>query len=185
MPGRPVCPADRPPPSTSSKHYPVVPMKSKSGPVVVCLAVIAVIVIAANKLAPDPVSFKAVSRESVFGTLSWLFVVALFVERAVEVIISVMRDSGASPLEQKLDAARQTVAQQVKIAPTVAADLGPVHDAQAALATYRMATKELAVRVSFVLSLFVSLAGVRAFASIVATVPPANWLFPTADMIVT
>ena len=160
-------------------------MKTKVGSVIACLAIVALLVIAANKLAPDPVTFKPITKDSFMGTLSWLFVVALFIERAVEVIVSVMRDSGAAPMADAVKAAKEKAAEQVRVTPGAVAYLDGLHAAQKTLSAYRAETKEFALCVSFVLSLFVSLAGVRAFDSIVNKVPDANWLFATADMIVT
>jgi hypothetical protein len=160
-------------------------MKSKSGLVIVCLAIVALSLIAFNKHAPDAVTFKALTRESFFGTLSWLFVVALFIERAVEVIVSVLRDSDATTLENKVDAEQQKILEQAKVTPGALAYLNGLHDAQQKLSDYRSETQGLALTVSFVLSLFVSLAGVRAFETIVDKIPSENWLLPTADMIVT
>jgi hypothetical protein len=160
-------------------------MKSKAGPIVVAIAVAALAAVQYTGNSPAPVVFMPVTPQSFIGTMSWLFVVALFAERAVEVIISVLRDAGASPLELQCDAAQEKVDEQIRANPGAVADLTAVHGAQAALAEYRSATKELALCISFVLGLFVSLAGVRALESIVTAVPAANWLFPIADIILT
>jgi hypothetical protein len=160
-------------------------LKSKAGPIVVGIAIAALVVLEINGRSPAPVSFKPVTQQSFFGLMSWLFVVALFVERAVEVIISVIRDAGASPLEQACEAAQDKVDEETRVNPGSVADLGEVHRTQAAIAAYRSETKQIALCIGFVLGLFVSLAGVRALDSIVNTVPAANWLFPIADIILT
>ncbi|MHB8523487.1 MAG: hypothetical protein ACYDH9_22390 [Limisphaerales bacterium] len=160
-------------------------MKSKVGSVIVIVAIVALIVIAISGKTPDSVAFKPIGRNSLLGTLSWLFVVALFIERAVEVIVSTLRDADAAPLEQAVDAAQDTIDAQAKVTPGAVPYLDQLHAAQKKLLDYRSETKELALSVSFVLSLFVSLAGVRALGSIVNAVAATNWLFPTADVIVT
>ena len=160
-------------------------MKSKAGPIVAGVAVVALIAIALNGQCPVPVLFKPVTEQAFLGTMSWLFIVALFVERAVEVIISVVRDSGASPLESQVDAAQGKMDEQNRVTPGAVAYQTDLHRSQAELASYRAATKEMALSVAFVLGLFVSLAGVRALSAIVVSVPANNWLFPTADVLLT
>jgi hypothetical protein len=160
-------------------------MKSKAGPVIVGLAIAALVAIALNGTSPAPVLFKPVTQQAFLGTMSWLFIVALFVERAVEVIISVLRDSGAAPLESQVDNAQEKVKEQSRVTPGAVAYLVETQAAQAALAAYRAVTKEIALCIGFVLGLFVSLAGVRALSSIVNSVPADNWLFPIADIILT
>jgi hypothetical protein len=158
---------------------------SRVGGVVVCFAIVALVAISANNLSPSPVAFKQITRQSFLGTLSWLFIVALFLERAVEVIISTLRDAEASVLESAVDAANQKIADQAKIMPGGTAYLKELQDAQRVLLGYRTETKEIALCTSFVLGLFVSLAGVRALDSVVNAIPAANWLFSTADIVIT
>jgi hypothetical protein len=160
-------------------------MKSILGPIIVGLAIAALIAVAFNGKSPAPVLFKPVTQQSFLGTMSWLFIVALFIERAVEVIISVLRDSGASPLESRVDTAQKKVKEQARVTPGAVAYLDEVQGAQAALDSYRAGTKEIALCISFVLGIFVSLAGVRALDAIVNFVPSDNWLFPIADIILT
>jgi hypothetical protein len=155
------------------------------GPIIVGLAIAALIAVALNGQSPAPVLFKPVTQQSFLGTMSWLFIVALFVERAVEVIISVLRDAGAAPLETQVDAAQKKIKEQARVTPGSVAYLDELQRAQAALSTYRAGTKEIALCISFVLGLFVSLAGVRALDAIVNSVPSNNWLFPIADILLT
>jgi hypothetical protein len=160
-------------------------MKSRIGNIIIVMAVAALIVISIDGKRPDAVSFKVITRDSLFGTLSWLFVVALFIERAVEVIVSTLRDAGADPLQHDIDIAQEKIDAQAVATPGAIPYLDQLHAAQRRLLVYRCDTKELAHCVSFILGLFVSLAGVRALGSIVDTVPSENWLFPTADIIIT
>lgn len=160
-------------------------MKTKMGAVIVVLAIAALLVIAILGAAPGIVPFKPISRQAILGTLSWLFVVALFIERAVEVIVSTLRDAEAATLQQKVDAEQEKVDAQAKLTPSALPYLTQLHAAQQRLIDYRSDTKELALCVSFILSLFVSLAGVRAFGSIMMPPSPATWFFAAADVIVT
>jgi len=160
-------------------------MNTKIGIAVVIAVIIGSIGIAIGGKTEDVVAFKSLSRDSVLGTLTWLFIVATFIERAVEVIVSTCRDAEANALEHAVDTAQDKIDAQAKVAPGAVPNLDPLHAAQKELLDYRSATKELAMCISFVLSIFVSLAGVRAFGSIVDSVPSANWLFSVADIIVT
>ena len=160
-------------------------MKAKIIGLIVVLGIAGVMVVAISGNIPGIVSFKSITRDSVLGVLTWLFIVALFIERAVEVIVSTIRDADAAPLALEVKAAQDKIAAQAKITPNSLPYLDPLHVAQKKLEEYRSETKELAMCVSFIISILVSLAGVRAFGSIVETVPPSNWIFPTADIIVT
>jgi hypothetical protein len=131
------------------------------------------------------VTFKTITRDSVLGTLTWLFIIALFIERAVEVIVSSLRDGGAAVLEHGVQAAQDTIDAQAKVTPGSVPYLHSLHVAQKNLLDYRSDTKELALCISFLISLFVSIAGVRAFSLIANAIPPANWLFSAADILVT
>jgi len=160
-------------------------MKTKMGGMIVGLSIIGALVIIFTGSIPGVIAFKSITRDSVFGVLTWLFIVAVFIERAVEVIISTIRDAGADSLQHYVDAAQDKIDAQAKITPGSLPYLDPLHAAQEKLLEYRSRTKELALCVSFVISIFVSLAGVRSLGTIVETVPPGNWLFPAADIIVT
>ncbi len=152
---------------------------------IVILAIIGALVIVVSGNTPGIVTFKPITRDSVLGVLTWLFIVALFIERAVEVIVSTLRDAKADLLQQDVNTAKDKINAQAKVTPGSLPYLDPLHAAQTSLLQYRAETKELAMCISFIISIFVSLAGVRAFGSIVETVPPSNWMFPAADIIVT
>ena len=87
--------------------------------------------------------------------------------------------------EGAVDAEQGRLDEAAKAAPAVPLNLDALHAAQKNLADYRAETKEVALCVGFVLGIAVSLAGIRAFASIVDTVPAGNWLFSTVDVLVT
>jgi hypothetical protein len=82
-----------------------------------------------------------------------LILLALFVERACEVVISAWRDHGAQVLQHKVEAA----------APASA----PF--AQQTLDLYRVHTQKLAFIITFTLALFGALVGVRAIEPLLAT----------------
>jgi hypothetical protein len=160
-------------------------MKTKMGGASVALTIIGALTIAITGYIPGIIAFKSITRDSALGVLIWLFIVALFIERAVEVIVSTIRDAGADSLQHDVDTAQEKIDAQAKVTPGSLPYLDPLHVAQKKLLEYRSETKELALGVGFLISIFVSLAGVRALGSIVQTVPPANWSFSAADVIVT
>ncbi|MDR3458532.1 MAG: hypothetical protein P4N60_13865 [Verrucomicrobiae bacterium] len=160
-------------------------MKTTAGIVIVILTIVGSLLIAIFWKTPDPVVFKPMGRDSVLGTLTWLFVVALFIERAVEVIVSTCRDADADVLEHNVTTAQAKIDAQTKVTPGSVPYLDPLHGAQKEMLKYRSETKQFAMCVSFILSIFVALAGVRTFGSIVETYPAGNWLFSAADIIVT
>jgi hypothetical protein len=161
-------------------------MKTKAASILVVLVVLATVgVISVKDLAPGTVSFQQFAPQAVLGILAWLFAVAVFIERAVEVIVMVLRDAEADVREGVVDAEQGRLDEAAKAAPATPLNLDALHAAQKNLADFRAETKEIALCVSFVLGIAVSLAGIRAFASIVNAVPAGNWLFPTVDILVT
>ena len=152
---------------------------------IIVAALIGAMVVAVSWKTPDVVAFKPITRDSVLGTLTWLFVVALFIERAVEVVVSTLRDADAALLEHAVQAAQEAIDAQTQVTPGAVPYLQSLHIAQKNLLDYRSDTKELALCVSFIIGLFVSMAGVRAFSLIANAVPPSNWLFSAADILVT
>jgi hypothetical protein len=160
-------------------------MKVRTGTLIIIVALIGAVVVALAWKTPGAVTFKTIARDSVLGTLTWLFVVALFIERAVEVIVSTLRDADAALLEHAVETAQEAIDAQAKVTPGAVPYLQSLHVAQKNLLDYRSDTKELALCVSFIISLFVSVAGVRAFSLIANNVPDSNWLFAAADIVVT
>jgi len=153
---------------------------------------------------PPPVGFKPLTPQAFVESVGWLFVVALFVERAVEVVVMVFRDQQADELDEAEEHAVRVVKAAIKRAAALAGDntaapadkkaaIDAVEAVRPALVTarqnklvYRAETKEIALLVGFVFGLFVSLAGVRALHGLLldATAPTGN-LFTAADIMVT
>jgi hypothetical protein len=144
-----------------------------------------VAVIAARDRTPAAVGFTPFAPQTLMGTFTWLFAIAVFLERAVEVIVMVLRDREAEALQAAVDAEQQRLDEAAKAAPTAPLNLDALHQAQKPLADFRAETRQIALCISFVLGTAVSLAGVRAFATIMTPAPPGNWLFPTIDVLVT
>lgn len=153
--------------------------------IVVSVALVTVGAIAVKDRAPAAVPFQQIPTQALLGTFTSLFLVAVFIERAVEVIVMVLRDAEADVRQGEVDAEQGRLDEAGKAAPMTPLNLDALHAAQKSLADYRAETKEIALCVSFVLGIAVSLAGVRAFASIVNALPAGNWLFPIVDVVVT
>lgn len=160
-------------------------MKSKNLPCLLFLVIIAALgVIVSSGHAPAAIAFKALDIPAVTGLLSWLFVVALFIERSVEVIVMVLRDEPADVLQAAVDSEQARLAALQKADPAATVDSAVLIQANRALAAYRAGTKELALCVGFVLGVLVSLAGVRALAAVLGP-QGGDGLFNAADILVT
>lgn len=163
----------------------IIPMKSKNLPVLLLFVMVAALgLIAYTGHAPSAIAFKALDMPAVVGLLSWLFVVALFIERSVEVIVMVLRDEPADGLQAAVDAEQARIAALQKADPAVRVDSTALDQANRALTSFRGGTKELALCVGFFLGVLVSLAGVRALASVLGP-QDGHWLFSAADILVT
>jgi hypothetical protein len=156
-----------------------------------------------SNLAPSPLGFKPLTPQAFAGLIGWLFVVALFVERAVEVVVMIFRDQQADQLDETEEHAVRVVKTAIKKAAALAGDntaapadkkaaTDEVEAVRQALVTarqnklvYRAETKEIALLISFVFSVFVSLAGVRALHGLLLDTTPTGNLFTAADIVVT
>jgi len=145
--------------------------------------------------APPPVGFKPLTPQAFAGLIGWLFVVSLFVERAVEVVVMIFRDQEADQLDAAEEHAVHVLKTAIKKGAGLAGDNPTAPAVEAArqdLATarqnklvYRAETKEIALLVSFGFSVFVSLAGVRALHGLLLDATPTGNLFTGADIVVT
>jgi hypothetical protein len=96
----------------------------------------------------------SVSLATLTSLLSPIAFAAAVVERAVEILISPWRDTGASKLQRALAA--------IQARPAEAAKAADLQTASGALDDYRGVTQQYAFAVSMLLSLLVSISGVRA-----------------------
>lgn len=161
---------------------------------------------------PDPLPPKILNIQTFTGVMAWLFAVALFVERAVEVVVMVFRDQSADLLDDaeaqakadweakakvSADAMTTIVATQAQKSAAVQAAKEArqkFDDAHKENVVYRAGTKEFALQVGFAFGLLVSLAGVRtlhelvdweALKQCVGVLPPLSRVFTLADIVVT
>lgn len=115
----------------------------------------------AARAAPRPVWMLDFDIGRVLGQLLLLFVVALFVERAAEVIIGVWREPGRARLKHEATAIGEK--------PTAAGAPagGPGYDAGQKLAAYQADTGRIAVTLTFLLGMAAAVVGIRALLPLV------------------
>lgn len=141
----------------------------------------AVVLLVNNQHAPAPLRFGTLTLQSVMNVMAGLFIVALLAERAIEVLVSVVRDTSAQTLQSQVNAAAAAVAG----APVPAAALQDnLRAAQARLDAYRNNTKMFAACASLVLGLAAAGAGVRGLHGLFDPLPASRW-FQGVDVIVT
>jgi hypothetical protein len=140
-----------------------------------------------NRVLPA-VGFEKVDLHSVLNLLGGLFVVALMAERAVEVIISVLRDADAQEMQDDINAVTAELAAAKAAVLPVQADIDAFAKVLAAeqktLGAYRIDTKETSYCISFVLGLALALVGVRGLHGVLAGDPSSGW-FKLVDIVVT
>jgi len=136
--------------------YPVPPAFKRNWPLFAsgAVAILALAIFAAHPLW-EGLTF-GISMTNVANLLAPLAFAAAVTERAVEILISPWRDTGANKLQAAL-AAAQTVSS------SVASSSDAATKASDALNEYRGETQRCAFAISVVLSLCVSIAGIRAF----------------------
>jgi hypothetical protein len=160
-------------------------MKTNKVPTLFLIAVIIALgLIVCKNVVPATLSFKPIDMPTIAGLLAWLFTVALFVERSVEVIILVVRDEEADALEAAVGVEQSKIDAAQKIDAAIPSVSAGLIQANAALTRYRASTKELALCVAFVIGILVSLAGVRALGSLVSATE-GHTLFIAVDILVT
>lgn len=116
----------------------------------------------------QPLKYVPDALQNLANTFAPLIAIALFIERAVEVLVSTWRDAGAQDL---LHAA------------TTAAGLDAAQ-AQRAQAIYKTRTRVFAFILSFTLSAITAMAGVRALAPLVSNAP-RDGVFYALDVVMT
>jgi hypothetical protein len=125
---------------------------------IIATAAFGAICLAGYLLPFTPIRLREVGVGDVTTLLSSLVVVALLMERALEVFICVWRDPKAAELELILKHAQEDLQANAGNAELKAS----VQRAQLSLTTYTSETKVIAMRAGFLLGLLISLFGIRA-----------------------
>jgi hypothetical protein len=123
---------------------------------------------------------KPFPRADAIGLLQTMFVVALFLERSLEVFINAWRGEGEAVAEEKLRAAKRGLAAATLAAgkPLAPADpqLQTLDAAEAAWAVYKAATKRIALCAAVVAGVLIAAAGLRSFEVFVTPrTPQGTW----------
>jgi hypothetical protein len=120
-------------------------------------------------LTTGALTIKPVTDQSVRALLQTMFVIALFIERALEVFVSAWRDPGAAPLEAAKETAQEKLKQATAsgVPSTIQAAQQALDDAEAALRVYKAETKRIALSAAIVVGVLIAAAGLRAFETFV------------------
>jgi hypothetical protein len=131
------------------------------------------------QLSPTPVSFRAFTFDEIIQFLTGLALIALFMERALEVFVTTWRGPGATDLDNKLaDAEKQldTLTASVAALSEVERDRKQgeiahasehVQAAQSEKTKFKSRTQRLALWTSLILGAAISLVGVRSLEPLV------------------
>jgi hypothetical protein len=154
----------------------------KSRYLVVLVAMGAIIFI--YNLNPGVIRFKGFSAAEFTQQLTPLVLIALFIERSLEVFLNVWRGGQETKLQRTVDKASQCA----KVDPT---KLSVLHDAEDALADYRHATQQIAIPAALTLGILISALGIRGLGTLLDRVefgklpgPQQIW-FTIADVLMT
>jgi hypothetical protein len=124
----------------------------------VMLLIVAVAAISGIFFAAHLLRFQLIAdAQSVISILTPLVLYSLFVERAIEVFLTVWRGRESDALALEVKQKKQSLT--VK-----GADISGYNGLQQALSQYKGTTRDIAFTSSFVLGILISLAGVRALA---------------------
>jgi hypothetical protein len=135
-------------------------------------------------LSPEPILFRDFDINDVSRIVTTMLLISLFLERALEVLISTWRGPRTTELERAVDDAKQEFTQDSAKKPALDA-------AQKTLSAYKNNTRRLALWVSLLIGLMVSGVGVRGLQPLVVTESfaqlPANQMhvFRIMDVLLT
>jgi hypothetical protein len=159
-----------------------------SSTVVLGLAIVSVGILVKRHAEPSPVPFSEFDVHVVLNVLGGLFVVALMTERAVEVIISVLRDADAQVLSSAINATTANLTAAKLEVPPVQVEINGLEallaQQQKTLDDYRIDTRETTYCISFTLGVAMALVGVRGLHGLLGSAPVSGW-FSLVDILVT
>jgi hypothetical protein len=106
---------------------------------------------------------KSVEMQTVRALLQTMFVVALFIERSLEVFISAWRDPEAAPLKVEKDAATRDLKLAVAANQGISGARTAATQAEKDLEKYKAETKRIALIAALTVGVLVSASGLRSF----------------------
>jgi len=125
--------------------------------------------------APLPaLTFNASAFANLGQVFAPLLLIATFVERAVEVLLTPLRGEGSDRLQARLDAAQKA-----------GTDAALVSQLQQELASYKNRSREFAFILASALGLIAALCGIRGFAGLLQNQAAAAPAFHTFDILLT
>jgi len=113
-------------------------------------------------LNPGVIRFKAFTAAEFTQQLTPLVLVALFIERSLEVFLTAWRGGQEARLRHNVDKAKQ-------IADKDATKLGDLHASEDLLTDYSSATRRIAFPVAIILGILISALGIRGFGTLLDT----------------
>jgi len=117
-------------------------------------------VILALRMHPNNAHFPQLPEENVIGLLTGLIVIALFIERAVEVFLTPLRGTTCLKMTRKM---QQEKAMRATENPDSASELS---DTECQLLDFKGRTRTIAYLIGLVLGMAISASGVRGLASL-------------------
>jgi len=117
-------------------------------------------------------AFKPFKAEEIVGNLTALFLISLFLERALEVFLTSWRDAGRRKLEQ--DIARAVAAEAKAAADAKAALEAETRQKRCELANFKAQTARWSFMFGLVAGAIIALAGARALSPLLAEPPAAG-----------
>ncbi len=127
----------------------------------ILVILVLVVLLVLNFSTPDAISFVPDTPAVALQVLTGLLLVALFAERANEVIFSNTRKMQREAMQQEIDWLR-SVAEGTEESSTRMAEIDKIAKLEDKLRTFRSHTKAMTLGLSLVVATVISLAGVRA-----------------------
>jgi len=135
---------------------------------------------------PEPIAFRKFSAADFMQQLTPLLLVALLIERSLEVFLTTWRGEKSVMLEREVTKATADLA----TAPNDAARLSKLHDVKDELANYKSGTQQIAMPFALILGILISAIGIRAIGNLLdpntfTSHPHQHAWFTVADVLLT
>jgi len=159
---------------------------SRTNILVIIVALFAVVAVFLWR--PGPITFRNFSAADFMQQLTPLLLVALLIERSLEVFLTTWRGTEAARLQRAVDKAQSLS----DASPGDAAKLTDLHNAQDALSKYKAGTQQIAMPAALVVGILIGALGIRTLGNLVDaatfninTHPHQHAWFTVADVLLT
>jgi hypothetical protein len=129
--------------------------------------ILAVVFYLLDSIGTINLSFKKMTESDVLAIIASLFVVAVFMERTIEAILSPIRSPDRQKIEHDIEDLKQEIENLTPISQSCAGKKKALMDKQHALDLYKMQTAKRAYWLSFGFGIVISFVGVRALAGLI------------------